>query len=277
VNAPNDRLLLWLVPLLAVSWISLALLNPDGRSGLAEVIGIGYFIGSMFGHTTVAAAWAAYGPGRKRWRIPLSLIWVAMLGVAIAISMSIHGNRGGDAALEIGSCFFAQWLALQLPLWGLRFVLQSKLQHISDEPEGINAVKWQFGIRQLLIVTTIVGVIFGIGRLTVGLLLKAIGGGEFMVFLFLAGCAVVFSLPLLIAALLRRWTAVGVLIVLVLIGIATLGEAPLLQAATGNRGRPNIYDLAAVNLFASAFVLVVALVVRLNGFALTRSQPATAS
>ncbi len=35
---------------------------------------IGFFFGSFFGHTTLAAAWAALGPGPIGWRVPLSLV-----------------------------------------------------------------------------------------------------------------------------------------------------------------------------------------------------------
>jgi hypothetical protein len=148
--------------------------------------------------------------------------------------------------------------------------------HVDDQVKVDNR-NWQFGIRQLLIVTTIVGVIFGIGRLVVSTLLADLdlSRGEGPIFLFLAFCAVVFTLPLLIAALLKRWTVVAVLVVLVLIGAATFWEAPLLQVITKSGSRPNAYDLLAVNAFTALMVLVVAALVRLNGYSLIRSQPLT--
>ena len=49
--------------LLAVSWLSICVLDPDPGRCIAETVGIGYFFGSMFAHATLAAAWNAFGPG----------------------------------------------------------------------------------------------------------------------------------------------------------------------------------------------------------------------
>jgi hypothetical protein len=268
------KMFLWVGPLLALSWFSLAILDTEPGGGIAEMIGIGYCFGSLFGHATLSAAWAALGPGRLLWRLPLSLVWVLMLGMALAINTFLNG--GPDGWVVVGVCFFAQWLALQLPLWALKAGLRAQLMHVDDQVK-VDKRNWQFGIRQLLIVTTIVGVVFGIGRLVVSTLLANLdlSRGEGPIFLFLAFSAVVFTLPLLIAALLKRWTIVAVLVVLVLIGAATFWEAPLLQVITKSGGRPNAYDLLAVNAFTALIVLVVAALVRLNGYSLIRAQPET--
>ena len=62
---PQLRLYLRVGPILALSWLSLALLDPDPGSGLSETIGLGFFFGSLFGHTTLSAAWTALGPAGK--------------------------------------------------------------------------------------------------------------------------------------------------------------------------------------------------------------------
>ncbi|WP_238397404.1 hypothetical protein [Anatilimnocola aggregata] len=258
--------------LLAISWISVAVIDIDSSSEVFQVLAIGYFLGSMFAHTTLAAAWAAYGPGRLLWRVPLSLLWVVLLGAAIHMNALLYGTPA-DASVTIGICFLLQWLLLQVPLWGLRAGLRSRLKHVDDQLP-FDASPWQFGIGQLMIVTAIVGFVFGAGRLAIGTLLNhiKIGGGEQPIFVFLAVSAIVFTLPLLIAVLLKRRTIVGVLIVLFLIGAGTASEVPLLRIfASGSR--PNFLDLLAVNGASSAVIMLFALAVRLNGYSLVRLPP----
>jgi hypothetical protein len=272
VIAPRNRIFLWVGLVFAGSWLTLAFFDPDSIFGISETVSLGYYFGTLFGHVTVAAAWAAYGPGRLLWRVLLSLAWVALLGTALLINIKVNAGPPLSAALVVGGSCFAQWVVLQLPLWGLKVGFRSHLSYINDEVE-LSTAKWQFGIRQLLIFTTIVAIVFGIGRLTVGTLVSLFEGSDGLLFLFLAGSAIVFSLPLLMAALLRRWTVAGVLIVLVLIGLGTVCEASLLQTISRAGGRPNIYDFLVINTFTSVLVLIVATVVRLNGYALSRTQP----
>ncbi|QDU28513.1 hypothetical protein ETAA8_36150 [Anatilimnocola aggregata] len=268
----RNRVFVWVPLLLAISWISVAVIDIDSSSEVFQVLAIGYFLGSMFAHTTLAAAWAAYGPGRLLWRVPLSLLWVVLLGAAIHMNALLYGTPA-DASVTIGICFLLQWLLLQVPLWGLRAGLRSRLKHVDDQLP-FDASPWQFGIGQLMIVTAIVGFVFGAGRLAIGTLLNhiKIGGGEQPIFVFLAVSAIVFTLPLLIAVLLKRRTIVGVLIVLFLIGAGTASEVPLLRIfASGSR--PNFLDLLAVNGASSAVIMLFALAVRLNGYSLVRLPP----
>src|SRR4029077_1497547 len=57
-SRPN---LIWFcaTPLIVLGLLLLALLGPNGRS---EYRVLGYFFGTVFGHTTLAAAWIAFGP-----------------------------------------------------------------------------------------------------------------------------------------------------------------------------------------------------------------------
>jgi hypothetical protein len=263
------RVFLWAGLLLAVSWISVALLDVRG----GDIVAVGYLLGSLYAHATLAASWAALGPGRLRWRLPASLAWIFLLGGALAINIGSNGD--GEAVIVIGLSFLAQWIILQAPLWGLKAGLQAQLSYVGDAPSAVDDRPWQFGIRQLLIVTTIVGVVFGVGRVAIGTLLarfSTLGDGEPIIFLFLACSAIVFSLPLLVAALLERWTLLGVALALAMISVGTLCEAPLLQTIRNNTPpfRPNLWDLVAVNGFTSLLILLVAGTVRFNGYSLTR-------
>lgn len=254
----------------SLSWLSIAFFDPDQRGNLSENIGLSYIFGATFGHATLAAAWTAFGPGRLIWRLPFSLAWIFLLGVAIGIQVEVNGGPD-EAAFVIGGCAFVQWLALQFALWGMRLGFGAHLRHC-DDPQAPDAAVWQFGIRQLMIITAIVSVAFGIGRLVVEMYLPSIpGSGMEPFFLFLAVSAIVFSIPLLFAALLERWAVAGVLIVLVLIGVGTTLEATLMnQLSIGAWFK--VYDLLWVNGSTSGLVLAVAAIVRLCRYSLTRVQ-----
>jgi hypothetical protein len=271
------RVLLWTGPLIFISWLSLAFLDPDPGGGVYETIVLGYFLGSLFGHATLAAAWAALGPGPLLWRMPLSLVWVTMLAVAIGINVGVNGGPN-EAPIVIGSCLLGQWLLLQLPLWALALGFKLHLRHADELNQGFDPRQWQFGIRQLIITTAIVGVVFGIGRLVVTNLSERLNlvSGEGPIFIFLALAAIVLTLPLLLAALMRRWALPGALVVLVLIGAATAWELPLLQSVHKGAG-PGTVDLAAINAFTAAVVLLVASGVRLSGYSLSRQPPPASS
>jgi len=255
---------------IVLSWLTLAVLDPDPGGGISETLGLGYFLGSLFGHATLAAAWAAFGPAPPIWRIPLSLIWVAMLAIAIGINVALNGGPD-DAPLVLGICLLGQWLLLQIPFSGLAIGFRLQLRGTEAAEESFDPRHWQFGIRQLIIITAIVSVVFGIGRLVVPLV-AGLSQGEEPIFVFLMLAAIVLTLPLLLAALMRRMALPGVLLVLALIGAASAVELPLLQSFHRGPG-PAAIDLIVINAFTAATILIVALVVRFNGLCLGKVRP----
>ncbi len=86
------RVFVWATPLIVLGWLLIAFLDPDPPGQLGEYIGLGLFFGTMFGQTTMASAWAAFGPAPLVWRLPLSFLWVVMLAVGIGINVSINGG-----------------------------------------------------------------------------------------------------------------------------------------------------------------------------------------
>ena len=132
----RHKILLCVGPLVALSWLSLALVNPEppGPDTTITTVRIGYFLGSLFGHATLAAAWMAFGPGPIIWRGPLSFVWVLMLPPAIGISLRLHGGAE-EAAVIWGACLLGQWLLLQFPFWGLALGLGLRLRQIEVNME----------------------------------------------------------------------------------------------------------------------------------------------
>ena len=260
--------LVLLIPLLGLSWLLLAAVNPAGPSGPFERVLVGYLIGTMFGQATLAAAWTALGPAPLLWRLPLSLGWIAALVLALLFNFQVS-NHGPDlgVVLIIGSCLTGQWLLVQAPTWGLAVGYGVRLRHGSDPPESIREL--QFGIRQLMILTAIVAVVLGVGRVAIARAISQMGEGDSeraAVFAFLAVAGIVMTLPLLMAVLLPRWAWLATIVVLALIAIGTWYELPLVMMTHSLPGGPDIWHLTFINAFQALWVVVIAGLLRLCGY-----------
>jgi hypothetical protein len=256
------RVFVWMGPLLVLSWLSIAFLDPDPP--VRGVIALGYFLGSLFAHATLAAAWAALGPGRFAWRFPLSMAWAISLPLAVGINVGLNGGPG-DAVVVVGGSLLGQWLALQAPLWALALGFGWQLRHSGDVEEVANGSQIRFGIRHLLLVMLIVGVVLGIGRIVVSNV-RLSGTRETLIFMFLAVAAIVMTLPLLLSALMRRMAALGVVLAILFVVVVSAFELPLLSLLGG--AGPGKRDFLAINTAMAAVILVSASVVRLNGYCL---------
>ncbi len=117
-------------------------------------------------------------------------------------------------------------------------------------------------------ITALVAVLLGAGRALVPWLGEELHlDRESPIFIFLALSAVIQTLPLLLAGLLPRWSLLGVIVVLLLIGLATTWEVSLLRHFPGVRGSgPNTRHFIWINVFTSAVILAGILLVRFNGY-----------
>jgi hypothetical protein len=255
--------------LIAVGLAIVTFLWPDPRSSF-EAILIGLFFGVLFGHSTIAAAWNALGPAPLVVRLPLSLSWIALLFAALYFNFSLQQApaEAYDFLVLVGMCLFGQWSLVQLPLWGLPLFYGLRMIHRSETEASSSHRARQFGIRQLMIVTAIVAVLFGIGRaLLLGVRFDNDRHG-ILIGSFLGVAAIVMTLPLLIAALLPRWAVPAVIAIAVLIAAATFLELSLFRHFVQHGDGPTAADLAAINGFTAAWVLAFVVAVRLSGYRL---------
>jgi hypothetical protein len=235
----------------------LLIVSPDGPG--EDYLSIGYLLGTMFGHATLAAGWTAFGPGRFLWRMPLSLVWLGLN----AFFVSMHG----PGILLFLACTLGPWLLLQVPLGTLVLLYGLRLQ--SSAFDNAPARPLQFGIRQFMIFTAIVSVVLAIGRIGVIYLPQLTGAGaDEFIFAFLAIAALVMTLPLILAALLPRYALPSVLVVLGLIGGGTLAELPLLNALGARGGGPDLYHFIWINVFTVVWILGIAGLLRWAGYRL---------
>ncbi len=258
VVASRYRVILFAGPLVAVGLLLIALTGPFG----SEVTS-GVFWGIMCGQTTAASAWCAFGPSRLAWRLPASLIWIAALPLIDAFTRR-HYLGSASHSISVGIEVLGQWLLIQILLWVLASARGVQLRHRDDSDMEIDPRTRQFGIRQLMVATAIIGVTSGVCRLVVTSLdfpldIKTPN----LVFMVIAD--VVVTLPLLLASLLPQRALPLTVLTLLLIGLVTSWETPMYLSVTG-------YDAKGLlvwsNIFACAWILALAFVVRFSGYRL---------
>ena len=263
------RNLIWFcaAPLVVVGCLLLLVMNP-GRGG--AYVTLGYLFGTTFAYATLASAWTAFGPLPLVWRLPLALAWMIVMVIALVCNIGIFGGPG-EVPVIMAGCLFGQFLLLQVPFWGLAIGFGQRLRRYEASDPVPDRSELQFGIRQLMIFTTIVAVLLGLGRLAVRVAPLVIPslGGETPIFIFLAVAAIVTTLPLVLAALLPRLAIPAVTIVIVLIGLATICEVPVLSQFHKGAG-PDTFHIIWINAFTATWLLVVLVIVRVSGYRLTR-------
>ncbi len=236
---------------------------------------IGFVLGTMFGSAAIAAAWSAWGPYSWFVRIPLSVLWLVLLLLALSFGWGVPDE---DASIAMALCLSGEWLLLQIPFWGLTLGFGLQLQHRDAVSTASKGRFGQFGIAHLMIVTAVVGVIFGIGRLLAPWVVAHFpNSSDMFIFIFLAVAAMTFSLPIILAGFLPRGGLIAVPLVMLLVAGATYWEMPLLHSTVG--GGPTIYHLIWINVFTVLTVLIFVLTARVCGysFALARATSSRSS
>jgi hypothetical protein len=271
------RAALWVGPIIALALLLIATVRSERQAKPLDYVTIGLVFGTFFGQATLAAAWTALGPLPLVLRLALSLAWLAASMVALAINFSVNGPRGeAEMVVVFGCVAFGQWLLAQAPLWGLAVGYGLRVRHASDTSPALERTERQFGIRQLLIVTAIVAVVLGIGR-AIAIRLAShmtIEWGPLVLISYIAAAGIVMTLPLILAALLPRHAAPASILMLVLIGLGTASELPLLTAlqVAAPGGGPEVWHFYSINGFQCLWVLAVMGGLRQGGYGLTSAK-----
>lgn len=224
----------------------------------------GIIVGTVYLSTMLAAAWTAFGPARLSIRLPLSLAWAGLMGLSIDLPLLLDdGPRQFGYFLLMTSIL---WLAAQLPFWSVASYFQLRLRH-QGSPPASDQRSGQFGIRQLLLFTTFIAVLLGIGR---GLLLSVPKLSfdteelQFWGFLFVAQIAI--SVPLICATMLPRRVCAGICVSLVLIAGVTAVQWPLARQIVGGTPTDEFTLSVSANLTSIFWAFVFALVIRYSGY-----------
>ncbi len=249
----------WAGLLITLHWISIVFVPPR------HVVALGYFLGSLSACATLAATWTTLGPGRLIWRVPLSIAWIVSLLFAVGFNIALNsGPRNG--MFVVGVLLSVQWLLTQLPLWALYLGFGFQLRYRDDIPTETEAGPIRFGIRDLFITMAIVGILLGIGRVIVANI-DITAGGEVYAFVLLGVAGVVMMFPLVVAALMQRLALPGIALSLVFIAAATFAEIPVFAPLGPG---PSIEHFLGINIASALVILMIAGVVRLNGYSLQR-------
>lgn len=257
-------ILLLVLPLHLTACIVLAAVPINPNSNFEHMF-IGAILGTLYSQTTIAVAWTALGPGPLAVRLPLSLLWIFVMLAVVGIALDLRGEPAGIGTI-LAYSQGTQWIVAQLPFWTIAFIFRLRLRHFTD-PDQDNAPRGQFGIAQLMIITGIVGVILGLGRILItSNVLRWMPDREMPIFFFLVGVAIVMTIPLVFAAFLSRYAVWAVLVAIVFIVAITIAELPLLEATVGRRGGPDVMHLVWINVFTTAWVLLHVVATRLAGY-----------
>jgi hypothetical protein len=272
----------WILGILTVGLVPLALLHPNRPSGPFEYTFVGYLYGTMLSQTTLAAGWAVLGTGKLARRMGFAALLVLAVVLAVVMNLSMHEHNDGVLLVLIvfGLVLFGQWLLAQVPLWCLVIAYGLRLANRHDPFLESPSTTRQFGIRQLMVVTAVVGVALGLGRILFSWVLSddsylSDAGEGFLIVGFIAAAGVVCILPLVLATLVARGVALAVTGAIVFLGLATWAELPVFQAVAKNTaaaGGPVLWHFAAINAFQAAWVLAITLLLRWGGYRLTMTS-----
>jgi hypothetical protein len=124
-----------------------------------------------------------------------------------------------------------------------------------------------------MVVTAVVAIVLGICRAVIGGLTSSevFEPGPLTIVGLVVVAGIVMMLPLLLAALLPRHAVPASLLVLVLIGLGTATELPLLNTVrpAGAGGGTKAWHFLGINALQALWVLAVAGGLRMGGFSLS--------
>ena len=228
---------------------------------------IGLAVGSCFAFALLAAAWTVFGP--CQWKLRFILASVLLLAMPSAIFSRDSGKTLLPLLCEIAIFTLVVGVGVLIKL-AFRVQLR-KSGGLSVEIAQPSAR--QYGIRHLMILTASVAILLTIGRQVTPSII-AYSGHEYLVFAFLAIAVCIICLPIVFSVLaLCRWLF-PTISVLLLSGVATLGEYNLFQSL--RLSGPKWIDFVWLNTLTFLPVLLASLGLRLCGYRLVRQLKVTA-
>lgn len=252
------------LPLIVVGWLIACLTLTASMDGPETQFVLGLILGTTFQQAILAAAWAAIGPGKLLFRLPVSFAWACAMGAALALPIAAREHDPAVIVLVLTTAGF--WFFGQIPVWLLVALFGVRLHYKAAPVTADDAKQRQFGIAQLMIFTTFVAALLGLGRwlIAVGWLPKF--QSEVVLLLSLMLCAqILIGLPLLFGALLKRRVLAGCVFGALFGAVVTAFELPLAyKIVQGAPGDGSV--LIWLNIVSGIWVLLFGAVVRGSGY-----------
>ncbi len=263
---PVPTAVYWRVmPLIVAGWLLVAFSVLASLPGGDGQFVLGLVFGTAFQHSLLAAAWAALGPGKLLFRLPMSLVWACLMGAAITLPLAVREKDPHTFVFVLTTAGF--WCVGQVPIWLAVALFGLQLRHQGSAVAANDSKQRQFGIGQLMIFTAFVAVLLGIGRLLIahGWLPKF--EQEVVLLLALLLCAqVLISLPLLFGALLKSRVVAACISGTVFGIIVTSFEMSLAEKIIFPSPTGESWILTWINFVGALWVLLFAAVVRFSGY-----------
>jgi hypothetical protein len=248
--------------------------EPDSRY-VSEYFVVAILFGSLFGQTTCASIWSSLGTGQHWVRLTLTLGWFLILVAGMAVLAARMNGPGDEIVIIWAGTMLVQSLIIQVPLWIVRTVTGLRLA-VHNELVGDGSERVQFRIMHMMFFTAFIAIVIGIGQGLIRLIgtdITRLNDG-WPIFLYLAGSAILVSLPVAAASLLERHLVPALLVAVVLVVLVTAAAYPMMQALGLQRNGPNLYHIVSINASVAMVVLVYCLGLRYFGFRLTIGQVA---
>jgi hypothetical protein len=271
-EARTQRLALtiWLALMLATGCVAVAAVQASWF-GSVELHVYGFFLGTLFGQAALAATWTAIGPLPLSVRLPICLVWMALLVLALIANHAIAGGSVAQMAVLSG-WLLLQWLLIQFPLWVLH-VGRYRIRHLDDGPAAVS--ESQFGLGRLLALTALVAV--GLGGVRAVLVVLDSDELDQMqqhgpLFAATLVAHTYLTVPLIVALLQPRYALVATLAALAIVGLITTFETPLLTYLAAAPGALVPSMIWAKNVVQALWIVAALLFVRFMGFRILRSR-----
>ncbi|WP_254512391.1 hypothetical protein [Anatilimnocola floriformis] len=264
----------WLV---AIGCIAPNVLLPVMKNTPAFWIA-GLILGTVFTQPILAAAWAAWGPGKVSVRIPQSLMWAVVVGVSLAIGELFMPNEVDVAIFPLLT--ITLWLMAMVPFSATAIFLDLQLRYQADDRDLTSQTPRQFKIKHVLVFTALIAVLFAWLRLFIQC--SAVGpikSSEFCLWCTLTLHQVVINFPLIGAAVLPRNRRLLLAAVLLGVGGVTILDFWYADRCIGGLG-PSEY-LGHVflwnNVASVVWVLIFTAIIRHCGYRLSRPHSTAAN
>jgi hypothetical protein len=159
---------------------------------------------------------------------------------------------------------------VQAPIWAAVWLYGLRIAHAMEPQSGPG--NRQFGIRQLMTLTAIIGVLLGLGRLVLTRVTWLDDNRnwleDFLIFGFIGVANALIAFPILAAALLPRFARLASIGILVLVAALIVVEVPLFDAVTIGGGPHDWWIFGGMNFGYCLWVLAYVGVLRLGGYRL---------
>ena len=226
----------------------------------------GLFIGFLYVQILLSSVWIALAPLKLATRV-FSSTAVTLYFSLCMYRVAWRDGGGHDIAIAVALPMLLQWLLFQMPLWSIRFKgwkLKIPGQRVRDDRKE----EFQFGIRHLLIWTTIVALFLAIVNAIVSSIKSGpvnSGSRDLEMGLLLTLGNGLIAVPIIWGCLVKHYIWVWILIAILVCVVFTLFELWIYK------GLPDMEFFVAVNFSQTFLAILAMLAVRLTGYRLQKA------